>query len=317
MSRAPRNTILVGDALEQLRTLPSASIDCVITSPPYYGLRDYGMPGQLGLEPHVDEWVSRLVSVLHEVGRVLKPTGAVWLSLGDSYSRHARYGAPPKSLLLAPERLLLALGADGWIVRNKVVWAKPNAVPSSVTDRLQTTYEPLYFLVKQRHYHFELDAIRAPYRSARRAVPSGRSRALPAAAMGPLAQRKLGLLNCEGQNPRGKNPGDVWTIAPRPYPGAHFATFPPALVEPPLLATCPRWACATCGLPGRGEQPSCADSAGRVPGLVLDPFLGTGTVAEVATRHGRDWLGIELNPVYAALARKRLSGAETAQEQAA
>lgn len=318
MSRIPRNTILVGDALEQLRTLPPASVDCVITSPPYYQLRDYGVAGQLGTEPHVDCWVENLVAVFHEVARVLKPTGVVWLNLGDSYSRHVRYGAPPKSLLLGPERLLLALAADGWLIRNKIVWAKPNAVPTSVTDRLQTTHEPVYFLVRQRRYYFDLDAIRVPYRSAPRASQPSGSRALPVAVTGPLAQRKLGLVAHSGQqNPRGRNPGDVWTIAPRPYSGAHFATFPPALVEPPLRATCPRWTCAECGLPWRGEQPSCAGHTGRLPGLVLDAFLGTGTVAEVARRHGRDWLGIELNPAYADLARSRLNSAQTASRRAA
>jgi len=317
MSPAPRSTILVGDALYHLRRLPSATVDCVITSPPYYHLRDYGVPGQLGTEPHVDGWVESLAAVLHELARVLKPTGSIWLNLGDSYSTHARYGAPPKGLLLAPERLLLALAADGWIVRNKVVWAKPNAAPSSVRDRLNATYEPLYFLVRQRRYHFDLDAVRAPYRSGpqtRRARRPG-----PAAeAVGVLAQPRLGLLRSSGdRNPLGKNPGDVWTIPPKPYPGGHFATFPPALVERPLLATCPRWACADCGLPWLGEQPSCRGHEGRIPGLVLDPFLGSGTVAVVAEHYGRDWLGIELNPVYATLARDRLSGTQTAQERAA
>ncbi len=314
---APRNTILVGDALEHLRTLPTASVDCVVTSPPYYGLRDYRVPGQLGLEPHVDDWVAGLVAVLHEVARVLKSTGAVWLDLGDSYSRHPRYGAPPKSLLLAPERLLLALAADGWIVRNKVVWAKPNATPTSVTDRLATTHESLYFLVRSRRYYYDGDAVRVPYRSAPRRPSARNSRALPADAAGPLAQRQLGLVSHDGtRHPLGKTRGDVWTVPTRPFPEAHFATFPPALVEPPILATCPRWTCAECGTPWRGEQRGCRHQAGRMPGLVLDPFLGTGTTAEVARALGRDWLGIELNPVYAALARKRLGQAET-EERAA
>src|SRR5579885_1859987 len=141
------NRIIVGDAVEKLRTLPADSIDCVVTSPPYFQLRDYGAAGQLGLEGSVDDWVTTLRAVMRAVARVLKPAGSVWLNLGDTYSSDHRLGAPPKSLLLGPERLLLALAADGWIVRNKVSWAKPNPMPHSVTDRLNTTYEVVYFLV--------------------------------------------------------------------------------------------------------------------------------------------------------------------------
>jgi DNA modification methylase len=132
MRELPRNQILVGDALDRLRQLPTASVDTAVTSPPYYLLRNYHVAGQFGLEPTVTAWVENLRTVLNEVGRVLKPTGSLWLDLGDSYSRHDRYGAPPKALLLAPERLLLALVADGWIVRNKVIWAKANPMPNSV-----------------------------------------------------------------------------------------------------------------------------------------------------------------------------------------
>src|SRR5256885_9171231 len=139
--RAPRNTILTGDAVTRLRELPPASVDCVVTSPPYFQLRDYGVPGQLGLEPTVSGWVADLRQICREVARVLVPTGSLWLNLADSFSRHDRYGAPTKGLLLAPERLLLALAQDGWIVRNKVIWSKPNPMPNSVTDPLALTYE--------------------------------------------------------------------------------------------------------------------------------------------------------------------------------
>jgi DNA modification methylase len=150
---------LVGDAPAVLRRLPSASIDCVVTSPPYHLLRHYGGGSEeLGTETHVDDYVARLVAVMDEIAHVLKPTGSVWLNLGDSYSRHARFGAPPKSLLLAPERLLLALSRQGWIVRNKVIWAKTAGLPASVTDRLTCQWEPLYLLVRSPHYHFDLDA---------------------------------------------------------------------------------------------------------------------------------------------------------------
>lgn len=214
------------------------------------------------------------------------------------------------------DRVALALAADGWIVRNKVVWSKPNATPSSVADRLQPTHEFIYFLVRSRRCHFNLDAIRVPYRSPARRTPA-HTRAMPASAAGPLAQHKLGLESHGGtRHALGKNPGDVWIIPTRPYREAHFATFPAALVEPPLLATCPRSTCASCGAPWSGEQPGCRHNAGRLPGLVLDPFMGTGTVAVVAEQHGRDWLGIELNPAYAALACERLERARRLQEHA-
>ncbi len=310
MTNLPRNTILQGDALARLRELPSVSVDCVITSPPYYQLRNYGVNGQIGLEETVDDWVERLRLVCGEVARVLKPTGALWLNLGDSLSRHVRYGAPPKSFLLGPERLVLALVRDGWIVRNKVIWAKTNPMPNSVRDRLNATHEVVYFLVRSRSYHFSLDAIREPHRS--RAARSARPVPLvPPTWTGPLAGRNDGLLRARaaGQpgHPLGRNPGDVWQLATRGFRGAHFATFPEALVRRPLLATCPRWVCVGCGAPHRRE-PGCSCRAGVVPGLVLDPFFGTGTVGVVARAHGRDWLGIELSKTYVALAWDRLNG---------
>src|SRR6266568_75051 len=170
---------------------PSASIDCVVTSPPYYQLRDYGVDGQLGLEATVAEWVESLRAVFNEVARVLKPAGALWLNLGDAYSRHVRYGAPPKSLLLAPERLVLALTRDGWRLRNKVVWSKPNAMPHSVRDRLNTTHDFVYLMVRSPRYFFDLHAIREPHRS--RHGHRGRVPVCPPEAVGPLADPNLGL----------------------------------------------------------------------------------------------------------------------------
>lgn len=194
----PRRRLLVGDAAATLRLLPAASVDCCVTSPPYFQLRDYGVDGQLGREPRIDDWVSNLRAVIRQVGRVLKPTGSLWLNLGDAYSRAERYGAPAKSLLLGPERLLLALAADGWLVRNKVVWAKPNPLPHSVRDRLNTTYEVVYFLTRGRSYYFALDDIRQPYQARRRSAtrrrpstpaPPGRARwpAATAVCCGPTA----------------------------------------------------------------------------------------------------------------------------------
>lgn len=321
MRTLPRNTVLVGDARERLAELPEASVDCVITSPPYYQLRNYGVAGQLGLEATVSGWVEAMRAVVAELARVLKPAGSLWLNLADSYSRHPRYGAPPKAMLLAPERLLLSLAGDGWRVRNKVIWAKTNPMPHSVADRLSTTYEVVYFLVRSPRYYFDLDAIRRPHCST--AARSGR----PAIGRrphwaGPLAGSQDGLRRARaaGQpgHVLGKNPGDVWHLATAGYRGAHFATFPPALVERPLLAGCPERTCAACGQAWRRPrlwqdgrtaaelQPVCNCRAGWRPGLVLDPFFGSGTVAAVARAHRRDWLGIELNPAYAALAEQRL-----------
>jgi DNA modification methylase len=335
-NQAPRNVVLVGDSARRLADLPEANVDCVVTSPPYFNLRDYGKPGQIGLEAHVDGWVDALLPVMRGVARVLKPSGVLWLNLGDSYSRHDGYGAAPKSLLLAPERLLLALSNDGWIVRNRVAWVKPNSLPSSVQDRLTCSWEVIYMLTRSPRYHFDLDAIRIPHRTTLR----GKSRrglvgyppatAAPPSWGGPLAASHLGLdrLKAGGMvgHPLGKNPGDAWTIPVSNFRGEHFATFPEALVERPILATCPERTCKACGKPWRRERnrqalgalrPACRCKKGSRPGLVLDPFFGSGTVALVAERHGRDWLGIELNPAFARIAHQRIQDARTRRTSAA
>ena len=328
-----RNRVLVGDARERLQGLPPSSIDVVITSPPYFQLRNYQVEGQLGLEASVQEWVDHLVAVFDEVARVLKSSGSMWLNLGDSYARKPEHGAPPKSLLLAPERLLLALAERGWLVRNKVVWSKPNPMPASATDRLTCSWEPLYLLVRGPRYFFDLDSIRLAHRSQGAALRRGAApaRTRPPAWSGPLAgsQDGLGRLKAQGLSghPLGKNPGDVWTIATAGYRGAHFATFPEALVERPLLASCPARVCARCGQAWAREPvqrslghlallgqlvPNCTCRAAARSGLVLDPFMGAGTVAVVAERLERDWLGIELNPDFAALTYQRLGQARAA-----
>jgi site-specific DNA-methyltransferase (adenine-specific) len=285
----PRNRILVGDARRVLAELPAASVDCVITSPPYFQLRDYGVPGQIGLERSVGDWVDELRLVARGLARVLRLNGSLWLNLGDTYARRESFGSPRKSLLLAPERLLLALTADGWIVRNKIIWAKTNPMPHSVTDRLSNSHEVIYFLTRQPSYFFNLDAIRVPHRSRARGRPG--SGYPPPGVTPPLTRdprggnRGLVSLKARGMvgHPLGRNPGDVWTLAAANFRGAHFATFPPALIERPLLAACPE------------------------RGIVLDPFFGSGTVGLVAERHRRDWLGIELNPTFARQAEKRIA----------
>lgn len=327
-ARLPLGQILIGDVRKRLAELPVSSVDTVITSPPYWNLRDYGHPGQLGLESDVQGWVAGLVDVCDVLARVLKPSGSLWLNVGDGYSNHPTQGAAKKSLLLGPQRLAVALADAGWIVRNQVVWAKSNPMPSSVEDRLSCTYEVVLLLVRSRRYFFDLDTIRQPLTSKAKKRPNaGGYRYLPNDALPPDAgfdeDRGLSRLKVEGRagHPLGKNVGDVWWLSTAGYRGAHFATFPVSLVERPLLATCPERVCAGCGAPWRREpvnrglivpilgplQPDCDCGTATTPGVVLDPFMGAGTVALAAETHGRDWIGIELNPVYAALAHRRLA----------
>jgi site-specific DNA-methyltransferase (adenine-specific) len=326
--RPPRDQILLGGVRQVLPTLPAASVDTIVTSPPYHLLRRYGSgPSEIGTEPTVTEYVDQVLAVCDELVRVLKPTGSLWLNLGDSYSRAHRYGAPPKSLLLAPERILLGLASRGWIVRSKVVWGKPNPMPSSVRDRLSCSWEPLYFLTRSRRYYFDLDAIREPHRSRRRPTsPRGPVKydggKRPEWA-GPLAGANDGLIKARAEgwagHPLGKNPTDLWWVATGGFRGAHFATFPPALIERPIKATCPERVCSQCGVAWKRDandlRANCQCQAPGRPGIVLDPFMGSGTTAVVAERLGRDWVGIELNPVYRELAVERINADRTRREE--
>jgi len=300
-----RNTILVGDALERLRELPAESVHCCVTSPPYWGLRDYGEPGQLGLEPTPEEYVANMVEVFREVRRALRDDGTVWLNLGDSYvgsqqtggvnsiSGHGASqphggivkrapGLKPKDLAGIPWRVAFALQADGWWLRSDIVWAKPNPMPESVTDRPTRAHEYLFLLAKGRRYYYVADAIREdpqmkPQRRSRRlARPSNR------AADHGFARFQRDESG-QDAHPNGRNKRSVWTVATQPCPAAHFALMPPALVAPCVLAGSP------------------------VGGVVLDPFMGAGTVGLVAAENGRDYIGIELNPEYAAMAEHRIA----------
>ena len=316
------NRILVGDAHATLRTLPDGFVDCVVTSPPYFRLRDYQHPAQIGLEEHVQLWVNELRGVLREVGRLLVPTGSVWLNLGDSYSA-GKEGAPAKSLLLGPERLALALIEDGWLIRNKIIWAKRNPMPSPTRDRLACTWEVIYLLVRQRDYFFDLDAIRVPHTTTKTSPKTSRAWSVPPAwRVSTSSNSGLDDLAASGRvgHPLGKNPGDVWRLSTASYRGPHHAVFPVALAEKPIRAGCPERRCTHCRSPWRratirrlghlavrGElQPSCDCRAAWEPGLVLDPFIGSGTTAIAAEQHGRNWLGIELNPTFAQLATARV-----------
>jgi site-specific DNA-methyltransferase (adenine-specific) len=322
----PRNTILTGDARCVLSDLLPESVDCCITSPPYAnGLRDYGAPGQLGQEPTITEYVASLRAVLRGVHRVLKPTGSLWLNLGDAYAKQPRHGAPRGSLLLAPQRVALALAADGWIIRNAAIWHKPNPLPQSARDRLSPTYETIIFATKARRYFFDLDAIRIPHRSASRAgIPrrTERGRRYQGNNTGLGRLKAAGLVG----HANGKNPGDVWTVGTAADRLGHQATFPEALIERPVLAACPERICVQCDSPWTrptrivnlrtnegvlpirrvGDLRRCACFAPSRPGVVLDPFMGTGTTALVAKRLRRDFLGIELNPSFITLAADRL-----------
>jgi site-specific DNA-methyltransferase (adenine-specific) len=324
-----RNEIIQGDVLKVLRTLPDSSVECVVTSPPYFAVRDYHADGQLGAETSVEGWLENLRLVAAEIARVLVPWGAFWLNVADVYAQKKNDGAPPKSLLLGPERLATALLADGWLVRNRLAWVKPNPMPSSATDRLTASWEFMYLLVRQPDYFFDLDSIRARPVSRnvrpRRAVqcinngprPHGGSRAHGHSGLERM--KRLGLVG----HPLGKNPGDWWQVAGR-RTRHHPATFPEELVRRPILATCPERVCLACDRPWqRARHPvrftdgkphpralvPCGCDAATRPGLVLDPFMGSGTTALVARQHGRDWLGIELNPEYVNLTHERLAKA--------
>ena len=328
---ALRGEIIVGDARTALARMPDQSVDMLLTSPPYYRLRDYQTEGQLGLEARVNDWAAHLAAVAAEARRVLVPTGTLWSNLGDSYATHQSQGAPRKSLLLAPERLALALTNDGWLLRNKIVWAKTNHMPTSATDRLAASWEIVYVFAKQPSYFFDLDAVRVPHRS-RPPKPKAVSGRPPTREdwRGPNGDDASGLarMKADGRigHPLGKNPGDVWHLGISNFRGGHHATYPVTLAEQAIRAGCPEARCSVCRLPWRrivkrlgvsavrgALRATCDCRAGSEPGLVLDPFMGAGTTAVAAEALGRDWAGIELNPAYAAQAQQRIAAARTQQ----
>jgi site-specific DNA-methyltransferase (cytosine-N4-specific) len=310
-------TLHHGDALEVLRGLPDASADCVVTSPPYFGLRDYGQEGQYGLEETPAEYVEQLRLVFAEIRRVLVDDGTAWLNLGDSYAGKANAGqqftknrgrnvqpvglpaqrnmlahAPYKSMLGIPWRVALALVDDGWTLRNDVIWSKPNAMPESIADRLSGRHEHVFLLTKGPRYWFDLDAIREERKYAAPPLQTGQyGHEISGGTADPWSQRgsryggnaesafTTGVYKSEG-----RNPGDVWTVPTAPFPEAHFAAMPPALAERCVLAGC------------------------RPGGIVLDPFSGSGTTGLAAARHGRRYVGIDLSADYLDLSlRTRLA----------
>lgn len=262
--------ILKGDCREVLRTLPDESAHCCVTSPPYFGLRDYGMAGQIGLEETPEAFVEELIGVFCQVRRVLRRDGTLWLNLGDSYA--------DKSLLGIPWRVAFGLKATGWYLRQDIIWSKPNPMPESVSDRCTKSHEYLFLFSKTDNYYFDCDAIReeASHNSHGGAVTNA----------GPKLQKirgDAGRLGVTAKSLDGlRRRRSVWIVANQPFPGAHCAVFPPSLVEPCILAGCPE------------------------RGVVLDPFAGAGTTGVVAQRNGRKAQLIELNPDYAAIAEKRI-----------
>lgn len=271
-----RHRVIIGDCIEGMRTLPDQSVHTCVTSPPYYGLRDYGMDGQIGLEATPDAFVARLVEVFREVRRVLRDDGTLWLNLGDSYY--------DKQRLMIPARCALALQADGWVLRDEIIWHKPRTTPAPVVDRTVAAHEMVYLFAKAKSYWFDHLAIEEPSAYPGEKRQKGKVfRKLTDARAGTKNAGQSFAADSEFVTRETRRKRSVWSVSPSPYKQAHFATFPPDLIEPCILAGCP---------------------AG---GTVLDPFGGSGTSAGVALRNGRNAILCELNPEYAALMPDRIA----------
>lgn len=306
-------TILNSDCRDALKTLPDQSVHCVVTSPPYFGLRDYGVAKQIGLEPTPDAFVSELVAVFGEVRRVLRDDGTLWLNLGDSYgtvggdtysgfnerwsgtggagskqnatlagvtNRKIKTGLQPKNLIGIPWRVAFALQADGWYLRQDIIWHKPNPMPESVRDRCTKAHEYIFLLSKSGRYFYD-------HESAMEQVADSTVKRLSQPTLlrqGGSARvpgKTNGNMKAVGRTDK-RNRRSVWTVTTKPFKGAHFATFPVDLITPCILAGCPEG------------------------GTVLDPFGGAGTTGMAALRLGRSAILIELNPEYAAMAERRI-----------
>ena len=295
--------VIEGDCLASLQRLPDNCINTCVTSPPYFGLRDYGVEGQIGLEETPDAFVNKLVNVFREVRRVLREDGTLWLNLGDSYSGSGKgvwdapedrktavketyrpsvnpvkvqTGLKPKDLIGIPWRVAFALQTDGWYLRQDIIWHKPNPMPESVRDRCTKAHEYIFLLSKSERYFFDSKAMREPgvYPAGTKAAKGSAERAQETGVNARPPEYKI----YDGM----RNKRSVWTVTTKPFKGAHFATFPPDLIEPCVLAGCP------------------------VGGVVLDPFAGSGTTLQVAVKHGRYGLGLELNPEYIKLIHERM-----------
>ncbi len=299
------NEIITADVFEGLRQIPDGTVDTCVTSPPYYGLRDYGAENQIGAEPTPEEYIAKLVEVFREVRRVLKDRGTLWLNIGDSYagsnkgrmgngehtqngSKSDKYagqasgrlekqqtGCKPKDLIGIPWMLAFALRADGWYLRQDIIWHKPNPMPESVCDRCVKAHEYVFLLSKERRYYFDHKAIQEPAKYAgdnRGARPDSRR-----------GTRMNSMSSATGEY---RNKRDVWTLPTKPYKGAHFAAFPPDLVRPCIRAGAPQG------------------------GIVLDPFCGSGTTGATAVEEGRGYIMIDAVQEYTELAQRRVSEAK-------
>ena len=306
------NKIEFGDCRETMRRWAAEGIkvQTCVTSPPYFGLRDYGHDGQIGLEQTPEEYIAAMVEVFRCVKDVLADDGTLWLNIGDSYAgsgkgpagnlgktnnerdmTHTKAsalvpdGCKPKDLIGIPWMLAFALRADGWYLRQDIIWHKPNPMPESVRDRCTKAHEYIFLLSKSERYFYDHEASKEPAVSEK---PAGNKRHkyadAHAAGTSEEHRTKAGLVALAGVEWETRNRRSVWTVATRPYKGAHFATFPPALIEPCILA---------------GSRPG---------DIVLDPFMGSGTTAMVALQQGRQYLGCELNPDYGPLQEERIYG---------
>ena len=329
MNDIEKNTIINGNSLEVLKSLPDNSIDCCVTSPPYYALRDYGCDGQIGLEETPEKYIESLCDVFSEVRRVLTPQGTLWLNIGDSYNGnkvgntvvvknkkvsesndfHKKLwgGAKPKDLIGIPWMLAFALRSQGWYLRQDIIWHKPNPMPESVTDRCTKSHEYIFLMSKSQKYYFDYEAIQEPCADQSRTNyacgnrTNGINKDRNDNDFGERSKNwKPRTKNCQydGQKPNSfhlsrengepdkeyyvRNKRDVWSVNVKPCSEAHFATYPFELIKPCILAGCPE------------------------NGIVLDPFMGSGTTAIVARSLNRNYLGVELNPEYIKIAHKRL-----------
>jgi DNA modification methylase len=317
--------LLLGDCLARLAELPDASVQVCVTSPPYFGLRDYQVDGQIGLEDTPDCYVARLVEVFREVRRVLADDGTLWLNLGDSYAAtmkggggtgsgtlncgqhhninsttrqmtgNRRYilsdGLKPKDLIGIPWMVAFALRADGWYLRSDIIWHKPNPMPESVRDRPTKAHEYLFLLAKNERYFYDADAIREPHQERTRGNnPHGAAgdhyKIGRDGSGNGRGTHPTGVDGHLGYHPEGRNRRTVWTVTPKPFKDAHFAVMPPELVRP------------------------CVKAGSRPGDTVLDPFSGAATVGVVALEEGRRYVGIELNPLYLEMSRRRIEAAQ-------
>jgi DNA modification methylase len=308
-----RYTIIEGDCIKGMRTLPDCCIQTCITSPPYFGLRDYGKEEQIGQEETPDRYVAKMVEVFREVRRILREDGTVWLNLGDSYARQGgtkgkprhwdgreadamkdmatfrnladEIGLKPKDMVGIPWRVALALQSDGWYLRQDIIWNKPNPMPEAVTDRCTKAHEYIFLLSKNQRYYFDNEVIREPSVTPTDGRGSWEERKKDGHPMRyGMANRGDGFKMPSISAPNGgRNKRSVWTVTTKPFRGAHFATFPKDLIEPCVLAGCPEG------------------------GTVLDPFTGSGTTCVVALKNNRRFVGTELNPDYIKIARTRIA----------